>query len=107
MFRTFLLNILSQLLKLQGLKYIFVLFELKHTEFFTYLGGYLISITLYVPGVGFSIAGLDLAKFGFYRFRSVLFIDIIVISILLKTAFCQTSSSWSATGENFVAIGQG
>ena len=38
-------------------------------------------------GVGFSVAGLDRAKFGFYRFQSLLFIFVIVISILLTTAF--------------------
>ena len=42
---------------------------------------------VYVPGVGFSAAGLDRAKFGFYRFGSFLFIAIIVISILQKAAF--------------------
>ena len=31
-------------------------------------GGYFINTTLKVPGVGFSVAGLDSAKFGFYRF---------------------------------------
>ena len=35
----------------------------------------------------FSVAGLDRAKFGFNRFESFLFIVVIVISILLKTAF--------------------
>ena len=48
---------------------------------------------LQVLGVGFSVAGLgiDHAKFGFYRSQSFLFIVVIVISILLKTAFSQTS----------------
>ena len=39
----------------------------------------------YVPGVGFSVAGLDRAKFGLNRFQSFLFIVVIAISILLKT----------------------
>ena len=39
-----------------------------------------------VPGVGFSVAGLDRTKFGF-KFQSFLFIVVIVISILLQTAF--------------------
>ena len=61
-----------------GLKYIYVLFEFKHTVFFTSHRGYLLNtslcvlrgsvnrllnITLQVPGVGFSVAGLDCAKF--------------------------------------------
>ena len=63
-----------------GLKYIYVLFEFKHTVFFTSHRGYLLNtslcvlrgggsvnrllnITLQVPGVGFSVAGLDRAKF--------------------------------------------
>ena len=58
-----------------GLKYIYVLFEFKHKVFFTSHGGYLcvlrgggsvnrlLNITLQVPGVGFSVAGLDRAKF--------------------------------------------
>ena len=46
LFRTFLLNNLSRLLKIQGLKYIYVLFEFKNTEFFTSHGGYLLNITL-------------------------------------------------------------
>ena len=37
------------------------------------------------------IAGLDRAKFGFYRFQNFLFIVVIVILILLKPAFWQTS----------------
>ena len=43
------------------------------------------------PSVGFSGAGLDRAKFGLNRFQSFLFIVVIVIEILLKTAFWQTS----------------
>ena len=34
--------------------------------------------------VGFSVASLDRAKFGFYQFQSFWFIVVIVISILLK-----------------------
>ena len=37
---------LSQLLKMKGLKYICILFEFKHIEFFTPLGGYLLNTTL-------------------------------------------------------------
>ena len=40
-----------------------------------------------VPSVGFSVAGLDRAKLGFYQFQKVLFIVVIVISILLKPTF--------------------
>ena len=47
----------------------------------------MLNTTLEVPGVGFSVAGLDPAKFGFYGFQSFLFIVVIVILILLKTAF--------------------
>ena len=47
---------------------IFVLVECKHTEFFTSYGGYLLNTKLYVPSVGFSVAGLDRAKFGVYQF---------------------------------------
>ena len=43
-----------------------VLFEFKHTEFFTSHGGYLLYTTFEVPGVGFSVAGLDRAKFECY-----------------------------------------
>ena len=42
----FLLNNLSRPLKMKGLKYINVLFEFKHTEFFSSLGGYLLNTTL-------------------------------------------------------------
>ena len=41
--------------------------------------------------VGFSVAGLDRTKFGFYHFQSFLFIVVIVISILLKPSFWQIS----------------
>ena len=46
LFRTFLLNILFQLLKMKSLKYICILFEFKHTEFFTSHWGYLLNTTL-------------------------------------------------------------
>ena len=62
-----------------------VLFEFKHSELSTFHGGYLLNVS--VPGVRFSVAGLDRAKFGFYRFQSFLFIVVIVISFLVKTAF--------------------
>ena len=42
----FFFNNLSRLLKIRGLKYIYVLFELKHTEFFTSHGGYLLNTKL-------------------------------------------------------------
>ena len=38
-------------------------------------------ITRPFPSVGFLVAGLDRAKFGFYLFQSILFIFAIVISI--------------------------
>ena len=44
---------------------------------------------LFLTEVRFSLAGPDLAKYGFYQLQSVLFIDEIVIS--LETAFWQTS----------------
>ena len=50
----------------------------------------MLNTRLYVAGIGFSVAGLDRTTFGFYRFQSFLFIVVIVTSILLKTAFCQT-----------------
>ena len=65
LFRTFSLNNSSRLVKIQGLKYIYVLSEFKHTEFFTSRGAYLLNTTLEVPSVEFSEAGLDRAKFGF------------------------------------------
>ena len=73
------------------MKYIFVLVEFKHTEFFTSHGGYLLNTKLKVPSVEFLLAGLDHTKFGFYQFQSFLFIVVIVISILLKTTLSQIS----------------
>ena len=75
---------LARQLKIGGLKYIYVLFKFKHTEFFIPHGGYLLNTKLEVPSVGFLVAGLDCAKFGFYQFPSFLFIVVIVISILVK-----------------------
>ena len=72
---------------IENIRFEIYLFEFKHTEFFTSHGGYLLNTTLSVPGVEFSVAGLDRAKFGLDRFQSFLFIVVIVISILLKTAF--------------------
>ena len=69
-----------------GLKYINVLFELKHRIFISH-GVYFLNTTLKVPGVGFSIAGLDRAKFDFYRFQRLLLVVVIVRFISLKTAF--------------------
>ena len=51
----------------------------------------MLNTTIKVPGVGFSVAGLDRAKFGFSRFQSFLLIVVIVIPILLKIIFRQTS----------------
>ena len=67
------------------MKYIFVLVEFKHTEFFTSYGGYLLNTKLLVPSIGFSVAGPDRAKLGVYQLQSFLFIVVMVISILLKT----------------------
>ena len=72
-------------MKIESLKYIFVLVEFKHTEFFTSYGGYLLNTK------GFSVADLDRAKVGVYQFQSFFFIVDIVISILLKTTFSQIS----------------
>ena len=69
------------------MKYIYVLFEFKLTEFFACHGGYLLNTTLLIAGVGFSVAGLDRAKFGFSPFLSFLFIDVKVTPILPKAAF--------------------
>ena len=55
----------------------------------------MLNTKLEVPSVGFLVAGLDCAKFGFYQFPSFLFIVVIVISILVKQE--------SVTGENFIA----
>ena len=41
----------------------------------------------HTSGVGFSIAILYRAKFGFYRFQRVMFIVVIMMSILLKLNF--------------------
>ena len=56
-------------------------------NFFTSHGGYLLNTKLKVPSVGFLVAGLDCAKFGFYQFPIFLFIVVIVISILVKITF--------------------
>ena len=74
-----------------GCKYIFLLVEFKHTEFFTFYVSYSLNTKLYVPSVGFSVAGQDHTKLGLYQFQSFLFIVVIVISILLKTTFSQIS----------------
>ena len=47
----------------------------------------MLNTTLKVPGVEFSVAGLDRTKFGIIDFKGFLFIVVIVISILLKTTF--------------------
>ena len=53
-------------------------FEFKRSEFFTSHRGYLLNTTFLIPGVGFSVSGLDCAKFGFCRFESFLFIVVMV-----------------------------
>ena len=67
------------------MKYIYALFEFKHTEYFTS------SRRFFSSSVGFSLAGIDRAKFGFNIFQGFLFIVVIVTSILLDSAFWQTS----------------
>ena len=57
-----LLNNLSRLPKMYGLKYIYVLFEFKHTVFFTSHGGYLLNTSLCVLRGGGSVNRL-LTKF--------------------------------------------
>ena len=47
----------------------------------------MLNTTPKVPGVGFSVAGLDRAKFGFNPLQRFLFIVVIVTWILLQTAF--------------------
>ena len=89
------------------MKYIFVLGEFKHTEFFTSYGGYLLNTKLQVPSVRFSVAGLDRAKLGIYQFLSFLFIVVIVISILLKPTILTNFNLKSVIDENFIAIRQG
>ena len=49
--------------------------------------GYSLNAKPYVPCVGFSVAGLDHSNFGLYRFQTFLLIVVIVISIILETAF--------------------
>ena len=78
-------------MKIYGLKYMFVLFEFKHAEFFTSYGGCLLNTKLKVPSFGLPVAGQDRTKFGFSQFQSFLFIVVIVISILLKTTFSEIS----------------
>ena len=47
----------------------------------------MLNTKLKVPSVGFLVAGLDCAKFGFYQFPIFLLIVVIVISILVKITF--------------------
>ena len=70
---------------------IFVLVEVKHTELFTSYGDCLVNTKVWVPSVGFTVAGLDHTKFGFFEFQRFLFIVVMVISILLKTTFSPIS----------------
>ena len=74
------------------MKYTNFSFEFKriYTFFLISHAGYLLNTKLYVSCVGFSVAGLDHSKFGFYRFQTFLLIVVIVISILLETSFRQT-----------------
>ena len=51
----------------------------------------MLNTTLKVRDVGFSVAGLERTKFSFYRFQIFLIMVSIVISILFKTIFWQTS----------------
>ena len=78
---------------------------------FTSYGGYLLNTKLLVPSIGFSVAGLNRAKLGVYQLQSFLFIVVIVISILLKTAienYIWTNFNlWSITSETFIAMRQG
>ena len=71
----------------------------------------MLNTKLLVPSIGFSVAGLNRAKFGVYQLQSFLFIVVIVISILLKTAienYIWTNFNlWSITGETFIAMRQG
>ena len=57
--------------------------------------------------VGFSVAGLDRAKFGFYLFQSF-FVYCCQSDIdFTKNYILKNFSSWSIIDEKFVAIGQG
>ena len=81
---------MTRLLKIRGLKFIYVLFEFKHTEFFTSLGGYLLNTKLKDPIVGFLVADLDCAKFGYYQFPFCL---ILVVIFCLKVHFHKFKSN--------------
>ena len=68
----------------------------------------MLNTTLFkVPGVGFSVAGLDRAKFGFYRFQSFFVYCCHSDIDFTKNHILKNVYSKSITGENFVAIGQG
>ena len=71
----------------------------------------MLNTKLLVPSIGFSVAGLNRAKLGVYQLQSFLFIVVIAISILLKTAienYIWTNFNlWSIIGEKFIAIRQG
>ena len=82
----FLSNILSLLLEMYVLKYIFYM-DSNLQNFYFSRRGYLLNTRFYFPGIGFSVAGLDRRKFRFYRFQNLLFSVVIVISILATTAF--------------------
>ena len=88
------------------MKYIFVLVEFKHTEVFTSYGGYLLLNTK-VPSVGFSLAGLDRAKFGFYQFQIFLFFCCHSNIEFTKTYILTNFNLRSITGENVRGITQG
>ena len=55
------------------MKYIFVLDEFEHTEFFTSYGGDLLNTKLKVPSAGFSVSGLDRTKLGVYQLQKCFF----------------------------------
>ena len=78
-----------------GCKYIFVLVEFKHTEFFTFYVSYSLNTKLYVPSVGFSVAGLDRAKLGVYQFQSFFFIYCCNSNINFTKTYILTNSIYS------------
>ena len=83
----FLLNNLSRLLKIRGLKYNYVLLEFKTYRIVYFPLRLFAKHQTLSSRVGFLVAGLDCAKFVFYQFPIFLFIVVIVISILVKTTF--------------------
>ena len=86
---TFLLNNLSQLLKIQVLKYILVLVEFKHTGFFYFLRRLFSKYQTLSSQCWIFCSWSRSGNIRFCQFQSFLFIAVIVISILLKTTFSQ------------------